>query len=160
MPRLDALPAVNRDVLLSFPAQVNETTPWTPLRKPLAEARLALVTTAGLHRADDRPFESKTGLGDYSFRVIPSSTSAAELLQSHASIGFDRTGLQRDLNVVFPLDRARELVEQGWLGSLASTYYSFIGALRDPSGIQRETGPEVGRRLLADGVDAVLITGT
>ena len=160
MPRLDSLPAINRNALLTFPAQINETTPWTPPRKPLSRSRLALVTTAGLHSRDDRPFESKTGSGDYSFRSFPSSTPAAELLQSHASIGFDRTGIQRDLNVAFPLDRVRELAERGAVGGLAPSYYSFIGALRDPSGVQRETGPEVARRLLADGVEVVLITGT
>ena len=160
MPRLDSLPTLNRNTLLTFPAQINETAPWTPLPRPVSQCKLALVTTAGLHRRGDRPFESKPGRGDYSFRAFPSSTPAAELLQSHASIGFDRTGIQRDLNVAFPLDRVRELAERGAVGSLAPTYYSFIGALRDPSGVQRESGPEVARRLLADGVEVVLITGT
>jgi D-proline reductase (dithiol) PrdB len=160
VPRLDALPPLSRDSMLTFPAQVNETTPWTPLRQPLRQARLALVTTAGLHLRGDRPFESKGGSGDASFRSFPSSTPASELLQSHTSIGFDRTGIQQDLNVAFPLDRVRELVERGELGSLASTYYSFIGALRNPVGIEQQSGPEVARRLLDDGVEAVLISGT
>ena len=147
--------------MLTFPAQVNETAPWTPLRRPLRQARLALVTTAGLHLRGDRPFESKGGSGDASFRSFPSSTPASfQLLQSHTSIGFDRTAIQQDLNVAFPLDRVRELVERGQLGSLATTYYSFIGALRNPVGIEQESGPEVARRLLDDGVEAVLISGT
>jgi D-proline reductase (dithiol) PrdB len=160
VPRLDVLPPLTRDSMLTFPAQVNETTPWTPLRRPLRETRLALVTTAGLHRRGDRPFESKGGSGDASFRSFPSATAAAELLQSHTSIGFDRTAIQQDLNVAFPLDRVRELVERGELGSLASTYYSFIGALRNPVGIEQETGPQVAHPLLGDGVEVVLITGT
>ena len=81
-------------------------------------------------------------------------------MQSHFSIGFDHTGIYRDLNVTFPIDRLRELADQGIIGSLADNYYSFMGALRDPSRLLAETGPEVGRRLLAEGVDIALLTPT
>ena len=73
MPRLDRLPQINRSNLLTFPAQVNDTTPFVPLPKPLAACRLAIVTTAGLHRRDDRPF----GPGDQTYRVIAVDTPAA-----------------------------------------------------------------------------------
>jgi D-proline reductase (dithiol) PrdB len=160
VPRLDAISPITRDTLETFPVQLNDSAPWTPLARPLSQARLALVTTAGLHRRDDRPFESKGGKGDYSFRSFPFDTPTSELLQSHTSIGFDRIAIQRDLNVAFPIDRLRELAERGGIGSLGPTCYSFIGALRNPVGIQEESGPEVARRLRAEGVEAVLITGT
>ena len=60
------------------------------------------------------------------------------------------------LNVSFPIDRARELVARGVLGGLGPNHYSFMGALRDPALVASETGPEVGRRLRAEGVDAAL----
>ncbi len=66
----------------------------------------------------------------------------------------------RDLNISFPVDRLRELVARGELGAIAPSHYSFMGALRDLRRIQGETGPEVGRRLRDEGVDAVLITPT
>lgn len=47
MPRLDRLPPANRTNLLGFPAQVNDSGPFTPVTKPLAACRLAIVTTAG-----------------------------------------------------------------------------------------------------------------
>jgi D-proline reductase (dithiol) PrdB len=78
---------------------------------------------------------------------------------SHTSIGFDRSDVQRDLNVAFPLDRMRELVAAGELGSLASTHYAFLGAQRGYDGILRESGPEVARDLREDGVDVVFLTG-
>ena len=89
----------------------------TPLLagKPLAERRVAIVTTAGLHRRGDRPFRP----GDGSYRVIAADTPANALVMSHISVNFDRTGFQQDLNTVFPIDRLRELVSDGTVGSMA-----------------------------------------
>ena len=156
MPRLDRLPQANRNNLLNFPAQVNDTTPFAAPGKPLSACRLAIVTTAGVHRRGDRLF----GPGDQTYRVIPSGTPSADIIQSHTSLGFDRTPIMRDLNISFPIDRARELVARGELGGLAPNCYSFMGALRDTPRIQGETGPEVGRRLRDEGADVALITPT
>ena len=81
-------------------------------------------------------------------------------MQSHFSIGFDHTGIYRDLNVTFPVDRLRELAAQGVVGSLSQNYYSFMGALRDPGHLIAETGPEAARQLKAEGVDVALLTPT
>jgi D-proline reductase (dithiol) PrdB len=106
MPRLDRLPQINRNNLLTFPAQVNDTTPFVVPGKPLAAFRVAIVTTAGLHRRSDRPF----GPGEQGARVVAADTKASEIVQSHTSLGFDRVAIMRDLNVTFPIDRLRELV--------------------------------------------------
>ena len=156
MPRLDRLPQINRNNLLTFPAQVNEGAPWVALGKPLSACRLAIVTTAGLHRRGDRPF----GPGDQTFRVIASDTPTADVIQSHTSIGFDRVPIMRDVNISFPIDRLRELVARGALGGLAPNSYSFMGAQRDCARIQDETGPEAARRLSEEGADVALITPT
>ena len=110
MPRLEHLPEIARNTALTFPAQTNAETPWTPLRRPLSQARVALVTTAGLHLRGDTPFVSDHRTPDQSYRRLPSATPTSEIVQSHTSIGFDRTGIQRDLNVTYPVDRLRELV--------------------------------------------------
>lgn len=156
MPRLDRLPQINRNNLLMLPVQVNDTAPFTRLVTPLAVARLAIVTTAGLHRRGDRPF----GPGEQTYRVIPSDTPARELIQSHTSLGFDRVPMMRDPNICFPLDRLQELIARGDLGGTGLHHYSFMGAQRDLKRIQEETGPEVGRRLRDEGVDIALITPT
>ena len=160
MPRLEQLSEVQRQVLLSFPCLEHATAPWTSLRKELSRSTLALVTTAGLHLLGDKPFISDPKGGDASYRVIPSSARAADILQSHVSIGFDHTAIYRDINITFPIDRVRELVQQGVIGSLSEHYYSFMGALRNPRRMIDETGPEVARRLQEEGVDVVLITPT
>jgi D-proline reductase (dithiol) PrdB len=148
-------------MLQMFPCMEHEDTPWTPLAKPLSESRVALVTSAGLHLRGDQPFiTDHHGRGDASYRVIPRSTGAADILQSHVSIGFDHTGIYRDINVTFPMDRVQELASQGEIGSLAENYYSFMGALRDASEVAERTGPEVAERLRQDGVEVVFLTPT
>jgi D-proline reductase (dithiol) PrdB len=156
MPRLDRLAQVNRNTLLTFPSQVNDTAPFVAPAKPLSACRVAIVTTAGLHRRTDRPF----GPGEPTLRAIAEDTPASEIVQSHTSLGFDRVPIMRDLNVTFPVDRLRELVARGALGALGPRNYSVMGALRDTARLEAETGPELGRRLRQDGVDAVLITPT
>jgi D-proline reductase (dithiol) PrdB len=89
-----------------------------------------------------------------------SKISLADILQSHVSIGFDHTAIMRDLNVTLPIDRVRELVDKGIVGSLAENYYSFMGALRNPKPLIEATGPEVASRLKDEGVGLVLITPT
>jgi D-proline reductase (dithiol) PrdB len=155
MPRLDRLSEAGRKTLLSFAAQVNETSPFVRLSKPLAACRIAIVTTAGLHRRDDKPF----GPGDQSYRVIPGTTPSQDIIQSHTSIGFDRVPIMRDLNVTFPIDRLRELTARGEAAT-AANHYSFMGALRDTPKLETETGPDVARRLREDGTDVALITPT
>jgi len=156
MPRLDRLSEVSRNGLLTLPVQINTDAPFTPLAKPLAQSRVAIVTTAGLHKRDDQPF----GPGDPSFRVFPATVTQADLLQSHASIGFDRTWTQQDMNVVFPLDRLRDLAAAGEIGPLAPNCYSFMGAQRDVTRILNDTAPAVARLLVADGAEVVLLTPT
>ncbi len=154
MPRLDQLSELQRQTALYFPCLEHDDTPWTPWRKDLAQSKLSIVTTAGLHLRGDHPFEAS----DPSYRAIPSSASPSDVIQSHASIGFDHTGYYRDINLAFPLDRMRELVERGILGSVAANYYSFMGAQRNPTRIIEETAPEVAQLLKADKVDVVLLT--
>ncbi len=156
MPRLDRLSQISRNTLLTFPAQVNDNTPFLPLSARLAECRLAIVTTAGLHLRSDKPF----GPREQTYRVIPSETPTENIVQSHTSIGFDRVPIIRDINISFPIDRVRELVVSGELGSLAPNCYSFMGAQREVDRFETESGPEVAQRLRNEAVDLALITPT
>ena len=91
--------------------------------------------------------------GDY--RVIPGNVSAKELVMTHISTNFDRTGFQMDWNVVFPLDRLNELAEEGTIGAVAAYHYSFMGAT-DPA--EMEMAARHLRALLkGDRVNAVLL---
>ena len=160
MPKLSVLSEIQRKTMQMFPCVEHDDTPWTPMAKKLSDRKVALVTSAGLHLRTDKPFIFAHEGGDTSFRVIPRSAAAGDILQSHTSIGFDHTGIYRDINVTFPIDRLQELVDQKKIGSLSDDYYSFMGALRDVTGIIEESGPEVARRLKAEGVEVVLLTPT
>lgn len=154
MPDLSTIPQATRNLLLSRPVELNDDAPWTPLRKPLSECTLALVTSAGVHLRDDAPFVRN----DSSYRVMLNTVEHRDILQSHSSLGFDRTAIMQDVNVVFPVDRLRELVADGTLGGLGPRFYSFMGAQEDVSAIKNTTSWEVGQRLADDGVDIVLLT--
>jgi D-proline reductase (dithiol) PrdB len=125
-------------------------TPFVP-GPPLAERRVAIVTTAGIHRRGARPFE----VGSADYRVIPTDTPPGALVMSHISVNFDRTGFQEDLNVAFPLDRLRELHEDGVVGSLSRFHYSFMGA--SPIQAFEPRARELAGQMKEDGVDAVLL---
>ncbi|NNL84522.1 MAG: selenoprotein B glycine/betaine/sarcosine/D-proline reductase [Myxococcales bacterium] len=118
---------------------------------PLSERRVAIISTAGLHMRGDPAF----GVGATDYRIIPGSASAGELVMSHISSNFDRTGFQHDYNVVFPLDRLKELAEEGLIGSVAKYHYSFMGAT-DPKRME-PAALELAEQLRADRVDALLL---
>ena len=160
MPRLEILSEVQRRMLEFFPCMESDDTPWSPLGKPLAESTVSIVTTAGLHLRDDKPFNRDHPGGESTYRILPGDTNNADIVQSHFSIGFDRTAIYRDINVTYPIDRLRELVDNGTIGALGPNNYSFMGALRDCAVVAEQTGPEVAQRLKDDGVDLVLLTPT
>jgi D-proline reductase (dithiol) PrdB len=126
--------------------------PDTPLidGPPLAERRVAIISTAGLTRDGDRPF----GMGGDEYRVIPSE-AADGLTITHLSTNFDRIGFQLDTNVMFPLDRLNEMAEAGTIGSVADYHYSVMGAT-DPKGLS-QSADQIAGLLKQDQVDAVLL---
>src|SRR5262245_38427082 len=89
---------------------------------PLPERRVAIVTTSGLHARGDRPFQ----VGSADYRVVPGDTPAGDIVMSHVSVNYDRSGFQEDVNVVFPLERLRELQAEGIVGSVSDFHYSFM----------------------------------
>ena len=148
--RLSDMPEVEARHLARIECPTYDDTPLLA-GKPLAARRVAIVSTAGLHRLGDRPFQP----GDGSYRVIAADTPANELVMSHISVNFDRTGFQQDLNVVFPIDRLRELAAEGSVGSMASVHYSFMGAF--PPAAAEPHAKHLAGLLKSDKVDAVLL---
>jgi D-proline reductase (dithiol) PrdB len=123
--------------------------------KPLNEMRVAIITTAGIHTQQDRPFDTLGSGMDY--RIIPGDVVEQDLVMSHLSVNFDRTGFQSDTNVVFPLQRLQELVKESVVGSLAKFHYSFMGAIAPVTRYEDKVRELVGL-LKQDAVDAVILT--
>ncbi len=155
MARLADLSEWERDHLLHLRDQVPRLSgrPWVK-GPPLNRRRVALISTAGLHRREDRPFGGGASATEY--RVIPSDTPSAALVMSHISVNFDRSGFRQDPNLVFPIDRLKELAEDGTIGSVADYHYSFMGAPFPPTQFEPKAR-ELAGLLLRDQVDAAIL---
>lgn len=132
--------------------------PWTPLRRPVRECTIALVTTAGVHLRSDAAFDMTDPDGDPSVRVIPVDTPRGEVRITHKY--YDHSAADRDLNVVVPIDRLRELAAAGDVGGVAPRIYSFMGHI-DGAHVRtlvEQSAPDVARRLRGDGAEAVVLT--
>ncbi len=151
MARIKDLQEPAQKILMGMECPVFETRPWVN-GPPLNRRRVALITTAGLHLRTDRPFQMNQP--DY-YRVIPGDARDNDLIMSHGASSFDRTGYQRDLNVVFPLDRVRELAEAGVIGSIADYHYSFGTPLGMPE--YQIAAEELSALFKKDNVNAVLL---
>jgi D-proline reductase (dithiol) PrdB len=136
--------------------------PWTPMTKPIAEARFALVTTAGVYvKHKQEPFdlegERKNPLwGDPTYRAIPSDVSQNQVGVAHLHINTE--DIEDDVNIVLPVQRFQELAETGEVGSLASHHYSFMGYQANDDEWRNRYGSEVAQRMIEAEVDAALIT--
>lgn len=150
MVRLSDLPKDYAENLRKLEMPKFESTPWVP-GPDLKNARIAIVSTAGLHRASDPKFAG--GSADY--RILPVDLDYSDLAQSHVSTNFDRSGFQQDVNVAFPLEHLNQMAADGEIGSVAQWHYSFMG-VTDPTRMV-ETAPEVARLLKQDGVDAAIL---
>lgn len=88
--------------------------------KPLSECKVVLISTGGVHLRTDQPFKVNS---DSSFRVIPKDVQPCDVAVSHQA--YDRTDALRDINLVFPVERLRELEQEHVIGRLAEEHYSF-----------------------------------
>lgn len=135
--------------------------PWAPVRKPLAESKLSLLSTAGLSMRDDIPFDmemerQKPTRGDPSWRRLRADASSATIAANHLHI--DTGYIERDLNVALPLDRARELVAEGVVGSLADSHYSIMGYQGgDTTELEQRSAPEIAAEMKREEVDLALL---
>jgi D-proline reductase (dithiol) PrdB len=153
MVRLSDLPDYERAHLLSKSTPPLGPPVWVANIEPLSKLRIALITTAGLHFRDDPAFD----FADATFRPISNEEDANDLVMSHSSVNFDRSGFAEDVNLVYPIDRFKELLSDGAIGSLASVHYSFMGAGLAPVEYQRSASQLAGM-LKQDRVDAVFLT--
>lgn len=124
--------------------------PWAPLRKPLSDSTVVLISTGGVHLRSDRPFNLNS---DSTFRVIPKTVLPSDLAISHQA--YDRTDALRDVNLVFPIERLREIEDEQVIGRLAEDHYGF-GLMGSAKRLMPSI-KEVARRIKESGVDLALL---
>lgn len=128
--------------------------PYTPFDRDLSDTTIALVSTAGVHLKSQEPYNTD---GDASYRVIPSDTPASDLMVTHTH--YDHEEADRDINCVFPVDRLRELVSEGFIKGLNPEFYGMMGYTLRMKVVIDETGPEIAQKLERSATELVLLTG-
>jgi D-proline reductase (dithiol) PrdB len=151
MARPEDISQPTRDAVLNLPCPTFETTPFVS-GPPLSQRRIAILSSAALIRRGDPPFPFGSG----ETRFIAADTPPNDLLISHVSINFDRAGWQRDINVVFPIDRLRDLAASGEIGGVANTHYTVMGST-DPAAME-EAVNQIEGQLRQERIDSVLLS--
>lgn len=129
-----------------------ETAPFAPLAKPLSECRVTLIGSGGIYRRGQIAFHTQD---DTSIRVIETTTETADLRTAH--FAYDQADARNDPNCVFPLDRLRELTDEGVIGGLTEESYGFMGGIYSTRRVESETVPMLLERCEAQEPDLILL---
>ena len=139
-----------------------DSIPWTPFAKELSEARIAVVTTAGINvRGAEPPFDyerewEQPMWGDPTYRTLPRDLRQADVQTGHLHI--NNSDIDRDFNIVMPVDRLKEMESAGVIGALNERNFSFMGYQPDTTEWRERYAPEVAGMLRDDRVDGVILT--
>ena len=155
--KLSDLSLKNRIFMATYRYRRIDPVPWATPGRPLARARVALVTTGAVYAPGQEPFDEELKGGDYSFREIPVEIDVQTLGIAHKSDAFDQEGFRRDRNLGFPLGRLREMAARGEIGELNRRHISFMGSITAPGRLVSETAPRGAELLAGDGVDVALL---
>ncbi len=151
MARLETIPSGEQKMMIELDCSGFEGREPFVAPKPLSERRIAIVSTAALNMRGDAVYQR--GATDY--RVIPGDVDPADVVMSHVSVNFDRTGFQQDLNVCFPIERLHELADAYVIGSVGNYHFTLSGAAH-PNDLEG-SARAMARTMKADGVDTVLL---
>jgi len=131
--------------------------PYTPNDKALKEMTIMIVSTAGAHLKSQEPFNTD---GDDSYRVIPGDVASADFTVTHGAPKehYDTDEPKKDINVIFPIDRLRELQKEGYIGGVAEKHITMMGYAMRLRKILDETVPAIAKEVERSKADAVLLT--
>ncbi len=156
MARLDDLKVHHQLFLKAYRFRSIDWTPGAKLSRPIAKSKIALISSAGLHLPSQAPFDLSKKGGDVSFREVPADVDVQDLCISHRSSAYDRSGVEVDRNLVFPLERLREMMLRSEIGAVAQRHFSLMGSITAPNKLIRITAPQIAEGLRNDGVEAAL----
>ncbi|MBI3092224.1 MAG: hypothetical protein HYY96_16300 [Candidatus Tectomicrobia bacterium] len=131
---------------------VHDEAPWAALTKPLAECRVAMISTAAIYCNGETPLQSKN---DPRVVRLPRQVPPQELTFAHTApvryVG------ERDINCIFPLTRLLELETQGVIGEVAPWHFSITGQFYQRTKLLQLVTPELAKQLAAQHTDLVLL---
>ena len=125
---------------------------WTPLTKPLSDSKVGLICTGGIYAAGQTSFHFKD---DTTYRAISTDADVEDLRATH--FAYDLTDARKDINVVFPVEQLRTMVDEGVIDSIAPDAYTLMGGIYSTRRVREELIPALVDRVLADEVDVVLL---
>ncbi len=151
-------PSIAERFTASYKPWKSADIPWTPMTKAFATSTIAIVTTAGVHHREQEPFDMTDPNGDPSFRVIDFRKPLSSLMITHDY--YDHSDADKDINIVFPLERLKEFEQEGRIGHVAELHYGFMGHItgRHIPTLINKSASEVARSLKKINVDIVLLT--
>ena len=139
----------------SYKWSTYDSAPFTPLPKPLSRAKIGLISSGGIFKDDQEPFDG-WAVNDFSLRMIPMDTPFNRFRLNHNY--FDHRDAVKDYNCVFPIQRIRELAGEGVIGQAAESAVSLgMGRTYKRSGLFKETIPAIVEELRNQAVDGALL---
>ena len=112
--------------------------PWTPIERPLAASRVALIASGGVHLASQAPFHFHNDVGH---REIPVEATNEDLRIAH--FGYDVRDASRDPGCVFPLAALKALTAEGVIAGLAGPALSFMGGIYSARLVRDDLAPRL-----------------
>ena len=134
----------------------DDLVPLAPLTRPLSAARLTFVSTSGVQPKGTLPFDTVHPVGDYTYRRVPSGSRPDEL-EIH-QLKYPTDGAHRDLNVIFPIERLQELRDEGVVGELTPSFFSFIGYNMDPDLLERTLAEDIAQAVADEQAHLALLS--
>lgn len=141
-----------------YPGSMITKDDFVPLAKsvkPLADSRLTFVSTAGVQPKGSLPFDTTHPIGDYTFRPVPSESAPADL-EIH-QLKYPTSGAEKDLNVIFPIERLQELVRDKHVLELTENFFSFVGYNMDPERLEKTLAEDIADAVEGEKPDVVLL---
>ncbi|MGH7874321.1 MAG: hypothetical protein ACREQO_19185 [Candidatus Binatia bacterium] len=136
-----------------YPHQPNFNLPrLTPLRKPMDQSTLGVLTSCGAQLKSDEPMAETN---DLSYRLLHRDIPLSELKVSHMTPS--RKWALEDLNVAYPRDRLIELEQEGVFKRLAPHAVSLVGSITLYTELLNDLVPRIKEEFDKQEVDLVLI---
>jgi len=155
---INRFPKAAERMVDSYSPPESRDVPWTPVTKKLSDSMIALVTTAGVHHRGQEPFDMRDPDGDPTYRILYPETIGSHYAVTHDY--YDHRDADRDINIVFPMDRLKQMKDAGFIGGISKRHFGFMGHITGAHIIDliENSSPMVADMLLQDGADAVLLT--
>ena len=135
---------------------------WAPFDKRLADARIALLTSAGIHLKGSHPSfdvdreQAQPDWGDPTWRSIPATTQPQDIAVAHLHINDE--DLLADPEIAFPMHLLADLAREGVVGGAAANHVAVMGyqdrSLKDWRSM---TAPQIAAHVREQGADALIL---